>query len=299
MSSLFDPEGTLPRISAGNGMKWVPIWDMTDEFWRGNLHTIWEPYNKTWCGRPPGFFKDSNISVTNHSLLLKAQEDQPQYLTNIGLRSKIERVNAGIRQRSLLQPQVTPVYNFRDFSTSFVRTKKRQKYGYFEISCKLADSEISSAFWLAYNEENRDRPGSWWTEIDVFEYSTTRQKVDSRGIIIYQERMINTNTHVHRFGNDYRLHHQSNPKIHYENENLSKRPHKFGLDWTKDHIAWYFDDKLIRTEKNKYFHRELHLQFDRETFPNWFGLPGTGGRHRNNLPNNFEIYYVRSWDRYV
>ena len=60
---------------------------------------------------------------------------------------------------------------YKDFSTAFVRTHKKRKYGYFEIVCLLADSNISSAFWFA------GRSGDHRTELDVFEYSTSDKPV--------------------------------------------------------------------------------------------------------------------------
>lgn len=298
MANLEDPPGAPPRIDAGRGHTWQPIWEMTDNFWRGSLHHIWQPYNNTWTGRQPGFFRTENVTVTNDRMILRAQEDQPEN-QRPELRQRLYQNNHAIHARNATRPYNRHEPLYRDFSTSFVRTAHRQKYGFFEMYCKLADCDISSAFWLAYNEENRSRPGSWWTEIDVFEYSTSRQKTDNNGRLIMQESMINTNTHVHRFGNNLSRGILSRPGIKYAKEDLSKRPHKFGLDWTKDYIRWYFDDELIREDRNDYFHREMHLQLDRETFPNWFGLPRTGGSHLNNLPNNFEIYWVRSWKRYV
>lgn len=252
---------TKPPIAAGAGKRWEHIWGMTDEFWRPDLHEIWEPYNRNWSGRQPGFFRTSNVTVKNHRLQLWSREDQPN--------------NAYLRRNG-----------YKNFSTSFIRTKHRQRYGYFEVLCKLMDSQISSAFWFAHNEPSG--PDSWWTEIDVFEYSTSGS----------QRSRINTNLHVHRFGGNWNgTPHLKRPESFETGTNLCKNEHKFALDWTKDAITWYFDDEIIRTVPNYYHHRPMHLQFDSETMPNWFGLPKTGGSHLNKLPNVFEIYYVRSWER--
>eukprot|EP00171_Calliarthron_tuberculosum_P012259 IDg12259t1 len=251
---------TKPQIPSGDGKRWKPIWGMTDEFWRPKLHNIWEPYNQHWSGRQPGFFKTNNVMVKNHRLQLWSREESPSdtYLLQNG---------------------------YKDFSTAFVRTKQRQCYGYFEISCKMMDSQISSAFWFAHNEP----PGqnSWWTEIDVFEYSTSGA----------QRSIINTNLHVHRNGDWPGTPHLKRPESFETSIDLSKQPHMFALDWTPDYITWYFDGKAIRTIANYFHHRPLHLQFDSETFPKWFGLPQAGDPQMNKLPNAFEIFYVRSWER--
>ena len=46
----------------------------------------------------------------------------------------------------------------------------------------------------------------------------------------------------------------------------------------------------VRTLANTWWHQPLHVNFDSETFPNWFGLPDPA-----ELPATFSIDYVRSW----
>ncbi len=229
-------------------------------------------------------------------LLLQAREDQPRFVNDMNLRGALFRANEAQRRKNMKKPPHQPGLLYKDFSTSFVRSTHRQLYGYFEIYCKLADSDISSAFWLGHNEPYAQKPGSWWTEIDVFEYSTSKQRRHKwNNEVIDQSVRINTNHHVHRFGNNIGRPSRFEPQSYMAGENLSLRPHKFALDWTKESITWYFDDKPIRTEPNDFFHRPMHLQLDRETFPTWFGLPRGGGP--NQLPNFFEIYHVRTWQR--
>ena len=44
--------------------------------------------------------------------------------------------------------------------------------------------------------------------------------------------------------------------------------------------------------KNTHWHQPLHMNFDSETMPKWFGLPKA-----ESLPSTFSIEYVRSWRR--
>ena len=44
--------------------------------------------------------------------------------------------------------------------------------------------------------------------------------------------------------------------------------------------------------ENTHWHQPLHLNFDSETMPEWFGLPD-----EENLPGTFSIEYVRAWQR--
>ena len=50
--------------------------------------------------------------------------------------------------------------------------------------------------------------------------------------------------------------------------------------------------ELLRTVDNTHWHQPLHMNFDSETMPNWFGLP-----KKENLPTTFSIEYVRSYKR--
>lgn len=172
----------------------------------------------------------------------------------------------------------------------------KQLYGFFEVYCQVADCDISSGFWLGSNEPKKDKSGSWWTEIDVFHYSTSNQKRDWEGKVKDQSTMINTNHQVHRFGSNLARTRRYEPMEYNTGENLSLRPHFFALDWTPDYIRWYFDHKLIREVRNDFYHRPLHLQLNRETFPGWFGLPSKGVGN-NKLPNFFEIHHIRAWER--
>ena len=48
--------------------------------------------------------------------------------------------------------------------------------------------------------------------------------------------------------------------------------------------------KVVHEQENTHWHQPLHLNFDSETMPDWFGLPD-----KKDLPATFSIDYVRSW----
>jgi len=203
-------------LEAGEGKKWARIWGMSDEFWRSRLHHIWEPYNSNWDGRQPGYFKSENVLVKSHRLELKSCEEH-----------------------SVSVPEELKLKGYGNFSTSFIRTKNRHKYGYFEISAKLMDSKISSAFWFAYNEpgsHNIDRSQTWWTEIDVFEYSTSKKNGVNHRFELH------TNAHVHRAPGyiledlDDSIPHKT-PESFTVTEDLTKDFHVYALDWCEDYLA--------------------------------------------------------------
>lgn len=236
---------------------------MSDEF-EGSAerpwkrHYRWETTNKTWRGRAPGFFQSENVVVRNGSMQLWSREEEPPFHF----------------------PK-----KYHSFSTAFVRTKKKRLYGYFEIRCRLMDSKISSAFWLNCNSPDM------WTEIDVIEFSTSK-KVVRNGYSFAN--MFNTNMHVHRHA-QRDVAPYSQPKAFVYPSDLSHRVVKIGLNWQHDRIEWFLDDRLLRQEPNIHFRQPLHVQLDSETFPHWFGLPDVEGQ--NNLPNYFEIFYLRTWYR--
>lgn len=153
------------------------------------------------------------------------------------------------------------------------------------------DSKISSAFWFAYNEPRG--PESWWTEIDVFEYSTSTKNGANHRFELH------TNAHVHRAPNNIMEELEDSiplrtPKSYSIDVDLTKDFHVYALDWSEDAITWYLDGRKIRRIRNKYWHRPMALQMDSETFPGWFGVPEKG---ENSLPKSFEVDYVRAWKR--
>lgn len=265
--SVIPPLTNSPWISAPQGKRWQLDTDFSDEFQGSRLDEAkWIINNPTWNGRLPSWFKRGNVFMHGvdrrggRALYLHSREDEP--------------------------PQHLRRHGHHTFSTAFVRTRKTRLYGYFEIVCRLMDSEVSSAFWFS----NPTR--QLWTELDVFEYSTsTKRKTGPK----------KDKPFSHQFATNYFVHRHPDPNIPTDIKgarrydigfDLSSQRVKVGFNWQKDYIEWYLNDVLIRREENKYFHQPLHLQFDSETFPNWFGLPTAGN---NSLPNSFRVMYVRSW----
>lgn len=162
---------------------------------------------------------------------------------------------------------------YHTFTTAAVMSKSLIKYGYFEIQCRPMNSKASSAFW--FNNHMKEE----WTEIDVFE-------ICGRG-----EEFKNTyNMNVHVF-------HSPTEKKHWSKAGKWEAPfsfadgyHVYALEWDQDVIKWWVDGNVVREEKNTHWHQPLHMNFDSETMPKWFGLPD-----KKNLPSTFSIEYIRSW----
>lgn len=171
-------------------------------------------------------------------------------------------------------PQADTNY-FHTFTTAFVKSKALVKYGYFEIKCRPMKSKASSAFWF-YQDTKEE-----WTEIDVFEICGAGDKFKNMYIMT-----------VHVF-------HTPTENQHWEKSKKWKAPfelvddyHVYAWEWNKDVIKWWVDGNVVHELQNTHWHQPLNMNFDSETFPDWFGLPD-----KADLPSTFSIEYIRSWKR--
>jgi beta-glucanase (GH16 family) len=165
---------------------------------------------------------------------------------------------------------------YHTYTCGAVKSKARVRYGYFEVRCRPMDSKGSSAFWFY------DGTPEIWTEIDVFEMGAGHPK---------HERTVHMNAHV--------FHTLVNPDRHWSQGGRWQAPwrladgcHVYGLEWSPDDLAYSVDGQVVRRMKNTHWHQPLHLNFDSETMPQWFGLPEV-----ESLPSTFSIDYVRAWRR--
>jgi len=243
---------TIFLTHAFAGSQWEPIKELSDEFKGNKLDaTKWHDHNPTWLGREPGLFSKKNVTVSDGKLHLTARmEDVPNL------------------------PKI-----YHTFTTAAVKSKTKVLYGFFEIKCKPMNSRASSAFWFYAQDPNKDNV-EWWTEIDVFEISAKSPKYNNKYY---------TNVHVFTTPG-YGIRHWKKSVKFTTTFNMVDDFHIYALDWNRKWIKWYIDNKLVRTVKNTHWHQPLHMNFDSETFPAWFGLP-----KKENLPSTFSIEYIRSW----
>lgn len=162
---------------------------------------------------------------------------------------------------------------FHTFTTAAVKAKTLVKYGYFEIKCRPMKSRASSAFWFYHSTKDE------WTEIDVFEICGVGDKWKNK---------YHMNLHVFRTPTENK--HWSRGDKWVAPYDLADEYHVYALQWDKDTIKWLVDGKVVHEDKNTHWHQPLHMNFDSETMPEWFGLPD-----KKDLPSTFSIEYVRSW----
>ena len=237
-----------------SGSKWEPIPELSDEFDGDKLNTEkWHDHNPTWKGRQPAIFSKKNVSVRDGKLHLTAKaEDLPDL------------------------PE-----GYHTFTTAAVKSKARVLYGYFEIKCKPMNSRASSAFWFYAQDPDKEET-KWWTEIDVFEICGRCPKRD---------RVYHMNAHVFVTPEDGKKHWSKGGKWNAPFR-FADDFHIYALEWDKNEIKWFVDGNVVRKLTNTHWHQPLYMNFDSETFPEWFGLP-----KKENLPSTFSIEYVRSWKK--
>lgn len=173
-------------------------------------------------------------------------------------------------------PEMPKDKGYHTYTCAAVKSKERVLYGYFEVKARPMNSAGSSAFWFYHGTED------WWTEIDVFELSGGHPE---------HEKTMHMNVHVFRTpeaGED----HWSVPGRFEAPERLADNYHVYGLEWDEKEIKFYFDGMLVRRGPNTHWHQPLHLNFDSETMPEWFGLPAD-----EDLPSTYTIKYVRAWKK--
>jgi beta-glucanase (GH16 family) len=235
------------------GKVWEPIPELTDEFNAPALDAAkWLDHSPGWEGRQPGYFAKSNVVVAEGELRLTARAEEP--------------------------PAETRERGYHTYTTACVKGKTGVRYGYFEIQARGMDSKASSAFWF-YSRDPAVK-----TEIDVFEI---------RGGDTSFSRQLFMTLHHNNFPNP--VWPGVDDKYHPAKVlDLDFRPvdgfHVYGLEWDEKEIKWYTDGKLLLTRANEFWHEEMDLILDSETFPTWFGLPPV-----ETLPTTFRIDYVRGW----
>lgn len=166
-------------------------------------------------------------------------------------------------------------------TTAGVVTKKRFLHGYMEVKSKAGDAAITAAFWAIGYEQ----------ELDIYE-QLGNPKI--KGTILANS----VRTAVHDW---------SPPAVRptkafgYDEKDLPYRTadefHVYAAEWGEDYLKVYRDGKLtyhITQEElgtDWVLNNPMEIWLDSEAF-NWLGLP-----HAEELPVDFEIEYLRVWQK--
>jgi beta-glucanase (GH16 family) len=234
---------------------WEPIPELTDEFNDSFNWDKWLSWNPAWLGRQPGLFAPWNVAVADGELQLTAKLEDIPYYHSLG---------------------------YHTYTTAAVKSRKRVKYGYFEIRAKPMDSSASSAFWLY------DKTSTAQTEIDVFEISG-----HSSVYPVWNDYVAYFNARVYKLEGSGATEQRPivNGNFWWAPHRLADEYHVYGLEWDEKQIKWYVDGVVMATVDNRYWNLPIYMNFDAETFYS-LGLP-----EASDLPSVYHIDYVRSWAR--
>jgi hypothetical protein len=194
-------------------------------------------------------------------------------------RFRPENVSVSVGQLHLVMqkeelPASLATHGYKDYSSAVVYSVHLAPYGYYELMARPMNSAGSSSFWFNVTEVPDRR-----TEIDVFEIGG-----NAPGF----ERRLNMNLHVWRTPEERR--HWNIGGAWLAPWRLADAFHVYGFEWDEKEIKYFVDGVLVRRVNNTHWHDRLHLLFDSETMPSWFGMPAD-----RDLPSTFDIEYVRAW----
>jgi len=168
----------------------------------------------------------------------------------------------------------------------------RQKFGYFEVRCKLPRGYgLNTAFWMMNDEVKDGSAGRDGTEIDIFEYPYYRKRLPPL------RHMVSTNLHYGGYGKAWRMQNVGNFRVKAPYD----RFHTYGLEWNENEYIFYIDGvESGRSSFGGVCQKELyiHISVEKKTkgYARWFW---EGNIHRNR-PGDITDYvldYVRAYQK--
>ncbi len=162
-----------------------------------------------------------------------------------------------------------------------VMDKFSQKYGWFEIRCRIPRGEgLMSAFWLhqvdpskqEYTIDGRrktNRDGA--LEIDIFEQQG-RHITDT-------ESKVDLNIHFTEKGHF----------LHTEPVDVSDGFHVWAMEWEEGRIRWYLDGRVMETYEGPTPPEKMFILIALFQYSGWIGNVDPNLKY----PKDFEIDYVR------
>ena len=272
--SFNQPNPTSDPTNLGG---WILNKELSDEFEGTSLDTNrWfiEGQNGDyyiWKGRAPSQFVPHNVIVEDGKLKLRTQWEPDYPFAK-------ENYEDGSHNESygMWKGEPLPV------TTAGIITKKRFLNGYMEVKSKAGDAAITAAFWAIGHEQ----------ELDIFEQLGKPKVADSK----IKENSVRAIVH------DW-----SPPAIRptkafmHDDLDLPFRTaeefHIYGAEWGQDYLKIFLDGELKAhfTQKELgtdwVLNNPMEIWLDSEIF-NWMGVP-----HMEELPVDFEVEYMRVWQK--
>ena len=268
-------KSTLPFSDQSNKGGWVLNDQISDEFdgteidqqkWfvqgANNEYYIWK-------GRAPSQFAPHNVILDGGILKLRSQWEP----------------NFKFAQENYADGSVDAKYGEHEgkpfpVTTAAIVSNKRFLNGYMEVRSKAVNAAMTSAFWAI----------GYQSELDIYE-QMGNPKIDGD---------IKANL------SKSTVHDWSPPAIrptrafHHKEKlpfNVADEFHVYGAEWGEDYLNLYLDGNLIKRFTQKelgdrwVLTRPLEIWLDSEIF-SWLGMP-----NKEELPADFEIDYVRVWQK--
>ncbi|MGY6649615.1 family 16 glycosylhydrolase [Wenyingzhuangia sp. IMCC45574] len=266
-----------PYSDLKNEGGWVLNKELSDEFSGTEIDTNrWfvQGLNDNyyiWKGRAPSQFVAHNVIVEDDKLKLRTQwEPDYPFVNEFYGDGNMGASKYGIYKDGTKMP----------VTTAGVLTHKRFLYGYMEVKSKVGNAAITGAFWAIGHEQ----------ELDVYELMGNPKKKGN----IRADSYLAT-------AHDWSPPAQRPTKIFNHVENLPYRTaddfHVYGAEWGVDYLKLFIDGKLVRHFTQDQLgtafvlNNPMEIWLDSEIFY-WLGLP-----HKEELPVDFEIEYMRVWQK--
>ena len=264
-----------PFSDQENAGGWVLNEEVSDEFDGDTIDTTkWfvEGQNGDyyiWKGRAPSQFAPHNVIVEGGKLKLRTQWE-PNF--NFAKENYADGANTDVY--GMHEGKPLPV------TTAGIVSKKRFLNGYMEVKSKAGNAAITAAFWAIGYEQ----------ELDVYE-QMGNPKID--GTIL--SNTVRTAIHdwsppavrpTKAFGNDELVNYKTADSFHV-----------YGVEWGVDFLKVFRDGKLTYEAHQKelgtdwVLNNPMEVWLDSEIFK-WLGVP-----HKEELPVDFEVEYMRVWQK--
>ncbi|MBB6460265.1 family 16 glycosylhydrolase [Flammeovirga kamogawensis] len=243
--------------------EWVLNQEISDDFNDPMIDsTKWFVQGKNntfykWKGNAPSEYAEHNVFVKNGKLIIRALW-QPNFPFS----------TATVEGR-----------NYENVTTGAIVSKHTFLNGYLEIRAKTASANICSSVWATGYESG----------LEIFQQIPTPKTKLSKplyNVAINNGEKTNKDKLDTYFNYNYDI-----------SSNVSSAFHTYGCEWNKNYIKLYFDGTLIyhlKREDLKHawvLNNPLELWIDTQTKPT-YGLP-----RENELPAQFEIDYIRLWQK--
>ncbi len=267
----------LPYSDPENKGGWVLNKEVSDEFEGTEIDTTkWfvEGLNGDyyiWKGRAPSQFVPHNVIVENGKLKLRTQWE-PDYPF---AQEEYADGNMGSAAYGMYEGKPLPI------TTAAVVSKKRFLNGYMEVKAKVGDAAITAAFWAIGYEQ----------ELDVFELMGNPKNKKGN---------IRENSYL-ATAHDWSPPAERPTNVFQHTEQLPFRTaddfHVYGAEWGVDYLKLFIDGKMVHhfTQDDVgldwVLNNPMEIWLDSEIFK-WLGLP-----HKEELPVDFEIEYMRVWQK--